>query len=112
MKETNIHSETIINKNWNQPAGRFDHSFVFAFQTRTEYLEFRRLWKINYSALSQSIRELKASIKASMRHREYAGKQQSELHFRKTEATVQLLMLKGARLEAGRQYAATKGIPK
>ncbi len=101
MKEINIHTKTIINKNWNQPAGRFDYSFVFAFQTRTEYLEFRRLWKINYGALSRSIRELKASIKATMRQCDYAGKLQSELHLRKTEvAPVQLLMLKGARLEA------------
>ena len=112
MKETNIHSKTIINKSWNQPAGRFDYSFVFAFQTRAEYLEFRRLWKINYAAFSQSIRALKAAIKATMRQREYAGKLQSELHLRKTEATVELLMLNGARLAAGQQYAAAKAVSK
>src|SRR5688572_13483405 len=100
MKETNIHTKTIINKSWNQVVGRFDHSFVFAFQTKAEYLEFRHCWKTNYAALSQSIRELKASIKAIMRQREYTGNQQSELHVRKAEATVHLLMLTAAKLEA------------
>jgi len=112
MKETNIHSKTIIKKTWNQAEGRFDYSFVFAFRTKAEYLEFRRCWKAGYAALSQFIRELKASVKATMRQREYAGEQQSELHVRKTEATVQLLMLKSAKLEASRQYSAAKAIAK
>ncbi len=110
MKETNIHSKTIINKAWNSAAGRFDHSFVFAFQTKPNYLEFRRCWKTSYATLSQSIRGLKASVKTIMRQREYAGKQQSELHVRKAEATVELLMLKAAKLEAARQYAAARMI--
>src|SRR5262245_52424328 len=112
MNETNIHSKTIINKTWNQAEGRFDHSFVFVFQTKTEYVEFRRCWKAGYAALSQSTRGLKASIKAAMRRQEYAGTQQSELHERASEATVQLLMLKSAKLEAGRQYFAVKVIAK
>jgi hypothetical protein len=73
MKETNIHSKTVTNKTWNQVEGRFDHSFVFGFQTKAEYLEFRGCWKANYATLSQSIRGLKASVKATMRQREYAG---------------------------------------
>ena len=111
MNETNIHTKTLINKSWNQVEGGFDHAFVFAFQTKAEYLEFRRYWKTNYAALSQSIRGLKASIRTIMRQREYAGKQQSELHVRKAEATVQLSMLKSAKVEAARQYAAAKMIP-
>jgi len=63
--ETNIHSKTIINKAWSQAEGRFDHSFVFAFQTKAEYLEFRRCWKAGYAALSQSIRGLKAAVKVN-----------------------------------------------
>jgi len=108
MKETNIHTKTIINKAWNSAAGRFDHSFAFAFQTKSEYLVFRHCWKTNYAALSQSIRGLKASVKATMRQREYAGKQQSEIHVRKAEATVELRMLEAAKREAARQYAPAK----
>src|SRR5687767_2449948 len=108
MKETNIHTKTIINKAWNSAAGRFDHSFVFAFQTKAEYLEFRRCWKAHYAALSQSIRGLKALVRATMRQREYAGKQQSEVHSLAAEATVQLRMLEAAKQEANRQYLAAK----
>ena len=112
MNETNIHSKTIIHKTWNQAEGRFDHSFVFAFQAKTEYLEFRRCWIEDYAALSQFIRGLKASIKATMRQREYAGKEQSELQVRAAEATVQLCMLKAAKREANRQYLAAKEVTK
>jgi hypothetical protein len=108
MKETNIHTKTIINKAWNSSAGRFDHSFVFAFQTKAEYLEFRRCWKANYATLSQSIRGLKASVKATMRQREYAGKEQSELRICKAEATVELLMVTAAKCEAARQHSAAR----
>ncbi len=112
MKETNIHIKTIINKSWNQLEGRFEHSFVFVFTSKAEYLEFRGFWKVSYAALSQSIRELKASIRTTMRRNEYAGKQQSDLHVRKSDATVQLRMLKAARIEACRQYFAAKAAPK
>jgi len=110
MKETNIHTKTIINKVWNQIEGRFDYSFGFVFQTKAEYLDFRRYWKSNYAALSLSIRGLKVSIKAAMRRHEYAGKQQSEAHHGRLEATVQLLMLSSAKREASRQYSAAKAI--
>src|SRR5690242_2419152 len=110
MNEINIHTKTITDKTWNQVAGRFDHAFVFAFQTKAEYLEFRRCWKASYTTLSQSIRGLKASVKVTMRQREYAGEQQKELHVRRAEATVQMLMLAAAKLEASRQYAAAKAM--
>lgn len=108
MNETNIHTKTTTNKTWNQAESRFDHSFAFAFQTKAEYLEFRSCWKANYSMLSQSIRGLKLSVKVTMRQCEYAGEQQKELHMHKAEATVQLLMLKAAKIEASRQYGAAK----
>ena len=108
MKETNIHTQTIIHKAWNASEGRFDHSFVFAFRTRTEYLEFRRGWKQNYAALSQAIRGLKALIKATMRQREQAGPHQSDLQARKAEATLQLAMRRSAKAEANRQYRAAR----
>jgi len=110
--ETNIHSKTITHKTWNQATGHFDLSFVFAFQTKAEYLEFRRCWKASYTTLSQSIRGLKASVKETMRQREYAGEQQRELHVRQAEATVQMHMLQAAKLEASRQYAAAKDMVK
>ena len=110
MTEANIHTKTIINKAWNSSAGRFDHSFIMAFQSKPEYLEFRRCWKANYEMLSQSIRALKASVKATLRQREYAGKQQSEIHIRKAEATVELLMLTAAKREAARQYSVAKAL--
>ena len=112
MKEPNIHTKTIINKSWNQVEARFDHSFGFAFQTKAEYLDFRLCWKANYAALSQSIRGLKALVKATMRKHAYAGKEQGELHVFAVEATVQLLMLKAAKLEANRQYVAEKEVAK
>ena len=108
MKETNMHSKTITNKTWNQVNGRFDYSFDFVFRTKDEYLEFRRCWKGNYAALSESIRAVKASIKATMRQREYAGPQQSDLHRLKREATLQLLMQRSAKQEACRQYLAAR----
>ena len=110
MKEASIHSKTITHKTWNQVKCRFDHSFDFAFQTKEQYLEFRRCWKENYAALSESIRGLKALIKATMQKAEYAGKHQSELRPLKAEATVQLLMLRSAKQEANRQYAAARQV--
>ena len=108
MKETNMHSKTITHKTWNQLNGRFDHSFDFVFRTKDEYLEFRRCWKHNYAALSQSIRDLKASIKAMMREREYTGPKQCDLHRLKREATLQLLMRRSAKQEASRQYLTAR----
>jgi len=110
MKETNIHSKTITHKAWNQVKGRFDHSFDFVFQTKEQYLEFRLCWKENYANLSESIRGLKALIKATMQKREYAGKHQCELRTLKSEATVQLSMLRSAKQEANRQYLAAKQV--
>jgi hypothetical protein len=110
MKEANIHSNTIIHKAWNQAKVRFEHTFDFAFRTKEQYLEFRRCWKENYAALSESIRGSKALIKATMRKREYAGKHQSELRPLKAEATVQLSMLRSAKQEANRQYVAARQV--
>jgi hypothetical protein len=110
MKETNIHSKTITHKAWNQARGQFQYSFVFAFKTKGQYLEFRRCWKENYAALSGAIRDLKALIKTTMRSRDYAGKHQRDLHALKSEATVQLSMLRSAKPEAGRQYLASRQV--
>jgi hypothetical protein len=110
MKEPNIHSKTAAHRTWNQLDNRFEHSFDFVFRTKEEYLEFRRCWKENYAALSESIRGLKASIKAIMRKREYAGKEQSELHRLKLKATVELAMRRSAKQEASRQYLAAKQV--
>ena len=110
MKETNIHSKTLTHKSWNQVKGQFEYSFDFVFQTKEQYLEFRLCWKENYAALSGSIRGLKSLIKATMRKREYAGKHQGELRTLKSEATVQLSMLRSAKQEANRQYLASRQV--
>ena len=104
MKETNIHLSTITHKTWNQAQQKFDHSFDFAYRTKADYLEFRRCWKENYAIISGSIRSLKGLIRATMRKREYAGKHPGELNTLKSEATLQLAMLKSAKQEANRQY--------
>jgi len=106
--ETNIHNKTIINKAWNVSKGKFDFSFLFAFQNREQYLEFRRLWKLNYAALGMLIRTQKALIKSTMQHHEYAGELQRETLKLRAEATVQLSMLNEAKQEANRQFLAAK----
>ena len=106
--DSNIHTKSIINKTWNSSSGKFDFSFAFAFQNKEQYLEFRRLWKQNYAALSTTIRNHKALIKSTMRKREYAGKLQSEARNLAAEATTQLLMLSEAKREANRQYLAAR----
>jgi hypothetical protein len=106
--DTNMHTKTLINKNWNASSRKFDFSFTFAFKSKEQYLEFRRLWKQNYAALSRTIRNQKASIKTTMRKLEYVGKLQSEARNLSAEATAQLLMLSDARREANRQYLAAK----
>ncbi|SRR5258708_5338092 len=106
--DTNIHIKTIINKAWEMTKRKFDFSFIFAFQNKQQYSEFRRLWKQNYASLSATIRAQKALIKATMRLSEYGGKLQNEAHKLSAEATVQLLMLKAAKQEANRQYLAAR----
>jgi hypothetical protein len=105
---TNIHTQTKTSKTWNHAEGRFTFSFVFAFQTREQYLDFRRHWKANYAALSKSLRDTKELIKATMRKREYAGNHQIRLHALKQDASVQLSMLQGAKQEANRQWLAAR----
>jgi len=104
----NIHTQTVINKTWNPAKGAFEYSFAFPFTTKAQYLEFRRLWKENYALLTVSLRAQKALIKSTMRQREHAGKYQSQLLSLKSDATVQLLMLKAAKQEANRQYQTGK----
>ena len=111
-ENTNIHTKTIINKSWNSASGSFDFSFVFAFRGKEQYLKFRKLWKENYAALSQTIRSLKAEIKATSRRREYAGKLQSKAHELSQEATRQLLMLPAGKQESHRQYLETTQMTK
>jgi hypothetical protein len=107
---TNIHTQTKTTKTWNHAEGRFTFSFAFAFQTREQYLDFRRQWKASYAALGKTIRETKELIKATMRKREYAGPHQVQLHALKQDATVQLSMLQTAKQEAGRQWLVARNV--
>jgi hypothetical protein len=104
----NLHAQTHINQNWNAVESRFDYDFTFVFNSREQYLEFRRQWKENYATLSRSLRELKRLTSTTMRQREYAGKLQAEVRALKAQATLQLLLLTAAKLEACRQYLAQK----
>ena len=111
MKEqTNIHTQTIINKTWNSSEGAFEFSFTFAFRNKEQYLTFRQLWRDNYAALSVALRGRKQLIKSTMRKCEYAGTLQIEVHELKKEATTQLLMLKAAKREAHRQFLAARQV--
>jgi hypothetical protein len=111
-ENTNIHTQTIINKSWNAASGSFDYSFVFAFRGKEQYLTFRQLWKENYAALSHAIRSLKAEIKVTSRKHEHAGLLQSKAHVLSQEATRQLLMLRAAKPESHRQYLETNQMTK
>ena len=106
----NIHTQTIINRDWNTATRAIDVSFVFAFYSKEQYLTFRRLWKENYAALSCTIRRQKEQIKTTQRQREYAGQLQSKAHELKREAATQLLMLHAAKQEAHRQYLASRQV--
>jgi hypothetical protein len=106
--QTNIHALTIINQAWNPAKGSFDYSFTFAFQGRDQYLAFRQLWKENYATLSRTTRNRKTDVKAIQRKQEHAGPFQSELHVLGKKATLQLLMLQGAKQESQRQYLAAR----
>jgi len=104
----NIHQQTIIEKTWNSAKNVFDYSFTFAFQTRDRYLEFRRQWKEHYALLGTALRAQKRRIRDTMRAREHAGEQQVKLLSLKSDATVQLALLRSAKHEGNRQYLAAK----
>lgn len=107
-KETNIHKQTIINKNWNATSGKMEFSFTFAFANKEQYLEFRSVWKQHYAELSTTIQGRKALIKTTLRSHEYAGELQRDAHNLAAVATVQLLMRKAAKSESNRQYLLTR----
>ena len=104
MNDSDLHTKTIIRKAWNPASARFEYAFEYVFRNKAEYLEFRRRWRQNYATLSSAIREAKASIKITMRKREYAGKLQCDLLASKAEAKMQLLMRAVSKQEASRQY--------
>ncbi|SRR5258705_13041132 len=104
----NIHTQTLMNQAWNPLEGIFEFVFTFAFSTRDGYLQFRREWKEHYALLSTSLRQQKELIKVTMRNREHAGAHQVKLLSLKSEARLQLLMLKAAKQEANRQYLASR----
>ena len=102
----------MINKTWNSTQVRFNFFFTFTFRSKADYLVFRQQWRENYAALSKSNRDLKASIKDTMRKHEYAGSLQSNLRALKSEASVQLAMRLASKQEAARQYQEAKQIAK
>ena len=108
MNETNIHTQTNTTKTWDAVKGAFVFSFQFTFATKEQYLAFRRQWKENYAELSHSLRGQKQLVRSTMRQREPAGPHQVRLLSLKSEATLELLILKAAKAEANRQYLAQR----
>ena len=108
MNNTNIHTQTNIDKTYSLALGRYVYHFNFAFENREQYLDFIRFWKANYAALSVTIRDQKRLVSDTMRRSEYAGKGQLQLLEFKAEATLQLEMRRAAKVESHRQYLALK----
>lgn len=92
------------------------------FNSKETYLQYRKMWKERYAALSQTIRDLKWCRKLANQgtERYNAIRKQHETqwgfspqglawHYRQ-EATAQLLELKMAKEEAQRQYLASRGL--
>jgi hypothetical protein len=74
------------------------------FNSRETYLAYRADWKASYNDLSQEIRGLKRICKKGGD----TASEQSRLHYLSKEATAKLEELKEAKLEAGRQWAASR----
>lgn len=78
------------------------------FNSKETYLAYRSNWKAQYKALSQQIRETRHDIREAQKNRKYAGGMQyAALKLRK-QAAAMLEELKEAKLEAQRQYLASK----
>jgi len=92
------------------------------FNSKETYLQYRQMWKQRYAALSKTIRDLKWCRKlANVGTERYAAiKKEHETQWGfcpqglawkyRQEATRQLEELKEAKIEAQRQYTASKGL--
>ena len=83
---------------------------TFSFTDRATYLAYRAQWKANYVALSQEIRSVKRYIREQYAAGRIPPNEQSERHFLAKQATAMLEDLKEAKLEAARQWAASREV--
>ncbi len=81
---------------------------TFTFTNKETYLAYRSEWKAKYQALSQEIRELKTDINETQRAKGYAGSMQYSLLKKRALATAMLEERKESKVEAQRQYLASK----
>ena len=78
------------------------------FTNKETYLAYRSEWKANYKNLSQEIRALKVEINETQRAKGYAGSMQYQLLKLRKQATAMIEERKESKVEAQRQYLATK----
>jgi hypothetical protein len=83
-----------------------EKTYTFKFTTRETYLSYRADWKAGYADLAKEISDLKR-IRAKGTQSEMSAAQ-SKLHYLSINATEMLAALKEAKLEAGRQWAASR----
>jgi hypothetical protein len=79
-----------------------------SFNNKKTYLAYRSEWKAKYKELSQEIRELRNEIKETQRAKGYAGSMQYTLLKLRAKATSMIEERKASKVEAQRQYLATK----
>lgn len=87
-------------------------TYTFAtFTTRETYLLARGQWKHDYAALTKDIRDTKFQIKKAMREGAYPGNLQYYTRMKqKRTANDMLEALENAKVEAQRQYVASKEV--
>jgi 23S rRNA A2030 N6-methylase RlmJ len=81
---------------------------TFEFNSKATYLAYRSNWTAQYNNLSNQIRELSNDIKETQRANGYAGSMQYQKLKLRAQATAMIEELKEAKMEAQRQYLASK----
>lgn len=85
-------------------------NFIFTFDSRETYLEYRADWKSRYAEISQNIRDARTAFKEAQRSGSYSRicSALSMLTSLRTKATETLVELSEAKVEASHQYQAKK----
>lgn len=83
---------------------------ITTFDSRETYLHARGQWKHDYAALTKDIRDTKLQIKKAMREGAYPGNLQYTRMKQKRTANEMLEALDNAKVEAQRQYVASKEV--
>ena len=74
------------------------------FNTKEDYLTYRKEWKILYKTLSQEIRDTKNLVKNGMRNGDYMYREQWKREGLRSKATVMLVELSEAKENAQASY--------